>query len=397
VDHDDRRPDNVEILEGGARRGSVLSRLPRHRWLLFVGILAVIAVTLILRASGTPSASRAPRSPRVTTAPTVPGFPSAPSTAVPSGPAVVVTTVGHPLLGVRGRWELFGRGDGYMLRIQLATGRITRTAVPELRSSGPVSFVVGPTQADIRPIDAVPGYVVPDGRPARRLSGSLGSGGPLFPGPDVHHVWVTSRGGRHAHLTLSTLNGRGSATSIPVPRGGSALAGVSDDTGYVVLPGVGGYYDARPDGLHRITRGALLASGAKAWLVRDRARDHDAPVDIDRATGARQVVRVRLSAAPIGAIAPDGDTAAMFKVGRFGTVHLFLLDLRSGSEHVVRLSIDQAVAAGTVVWSSDSRWLFAVGATGRLYAIDGHTGRVRRVAAVRPRLSQLAIRSSPPR
>ncbi|MEU7779125.1 hypothetical protein [Micromonospora parva] len=55
-----------------------------------------------------------------------------------------------------------------MARIDFAHGRITTTAVPALRSGGPVSFLVGPDRVVIRPLEAVPGYVVPDGKPANR-------------------------------------------------------------------------------------------------------------------------------------------------------------------------------------------------------------------------------------
>jgi hypothetical protein len=397
VDRDDDRPDSVEFLEGGPGRDSRPGRLARHRWpLLLVLVLAVVALIAIVRAANTPSAPRASHPPAATAPPTAPGE-VAPTSGVPIGPPIVVTATGHPLLGVTGRWELFGRGDGFVARIQLAQGRITRTQVPPLGSNGPVSFVVGPTQAIVRPLDFVPGYVVPDGRLAARLSGRLDAGGPAFPGPGRDQVWVATGNGRHAGLTLATMNGRTLTRSIRIPHGGSALAGVSDASGYVVLPGDGGYYDARPDGLHRITDGVVLAGGPTSWLVRDRGMDRGTAVDIDRATGARHVVHATVPAAPMGAIAPDGNTAAMFSLGPTGSIHVFLLDLHSGNEHRVPLSVGQAVTAGNVVWSPDSRWLFAVGAKGRLYAVDGHTGHVSPVAAPLPKLSQLAIRSYPRR
>ncbi|MEU7650795.1 hypothetical protein AB0C42_15550 [Micromonospora taraxaci] len=55
-----------------------------------------------------------------------------------------------------------------MARIDFAHHRITTTAKPALRSGGPVSFLVGPDRVVIRPLEAVPGYVVPDGEPASR-------------------------------------------------------------------------------------------------------------------------------------------------------------------------------------------------------------------------------------
>ena len=86
------------------------------------------------------------------------------STSAVSTSAVSTSAAVPHLLGVRGSWELFGYGDGRLVRIQFASGRITQTAVP-VRSGGPVSLVVGPHEAIISRLDYLPGYLVPDGRP----------------------------------------------------------------------------------------------------------------------------------------------------------------------------------------------------------------------------------------
>jgi hypothetical protein len=105
------------------------------------------------------------------------------------GPVVVIST-GHRLLGVTGRWELYAQGSYAVVRIQLAAGRVTITTFPELRSSGPVSFVVGRDWALIRPLDKVPGYLVRADKPARQLSGPLGPGGlVIMPGPEPGQLW----------------------------------------------------------------------------------------------------------------------------------------------------------------------------------------------------------------
>jgi hypothetical protein len=52
---------------------------------------------------------------------------------------------------------------------------------------------------------------------------------------------------------------------------------------------------------------------------------------------------------------------------------------------------------GTIVWSPDSRWLFAATADGSLAAISADTGGVGDLGTVLPPLSQLAIRSVPPK
>jgi hypothetical protein len=95
--------------------------------------------------------------------------------------AVQTTTVGRPLLRVPASWELFARGPGVLVRVQLAAGKITRTGLPQLISSV-VSFVVGPDRAIIQALDSMPGYEVRDGKPAHDLSSVFGAGGMALPG-----------------------------------------------------------------------------------------------------------------------------------------------------------------------------------------------------------------------
>jgi hypothetical protein len=300
------------------------------------------------------------------------------------------------LLGVTAGWELFGRGDGVVIRIQPALGRITRTTVPEVQSGGPVSFVAGADQAIIRPIDYVPGYVVPDGQPAREMSARLSQGGPAFPGPDLNHVWVESGDNSHAVMVLAALDGIGHGVSVPVPANTFPTA---DGAGYLIFTGSRGSYDARPDGLHRITNGSLMAVGPTGWLVVECNNQHRCTsVVIHRADGSRHVVDTSLDVnAPPGVISPNGTTAAVFKAGPTNTITLALVNLRSGSQQPVDLSLDQRQVNETVVWSPDSRWLFAVGANGRLWVVDGYTASVTDLdTPPLPRLSELAIRSGPP-
>ncbi len=118
--------------------------------------------------------------------------PPVPTPAPSPPPPVKVTDVGHPLLGVTADWQLFGLSADSVVAIRLNAGQITRTFLPQQEGSGPVSFIVGPRQAIVRPLDNVPGYLVPDGRPARQLTGMLASGSLLLPGPDPAQEWVVS-------------------------------------------------------------------------------------------------------------------------------------------------------------------------------------------------------------
>ena len=328
----------------------------------------------------------------------VPEATAAAGTAQPSptrsAPPVAVTELGHPLLGVAGGWELFGRGDGQLVRIELARGRVTMTAVPVLLSTGPVSFVVTADRALVRSIDRVPGYVVPDGRPAVPLPPSLSQTGPAFPGPRPGTVWVQSGDGPHAVMQLRAIRGGRVLAAIAMPEANALWEMTSDSTGYLLLRLTGGHYLATPSGLRRITTGALLASGARTFLTLDCDEVHRCrPVVTDRATGARRTLRASLSAdTPRGVIAPTGRAAAMFRVSRQGPITLYLLNLVTGSQRSIDLPVGSGVVAGSVVWSPDSRWLLAAGIDGAIHAIDPDTGKATTLGVSVPALTQLAVR-----
>src|SRR6266545_2221854 len=153
--------------------------------------------------------------------------------------AVTVSEAGHRLLGVRAGWDLVGFGPIRAVRIQFAQGRVTQTVLPVLLSDGPVSFVAGPSQMIIRPWDFVPGYVIPDGTPARPLTGALGHGGAVLPGPRPGEVWVWNTS---TSLALARMDGRRISGSIRLPAGGWWLAS-ANGRGGVLLSGVGEVYD----------------------------------------------------------------------------------------------------------------------------------------------------------
>lgn len=141
-------PDSVTFGSSRPHRRRWSRRL-RHVVAGFVaaGLVAAVVVAAVRQAS-------AP-SPRPADAVTLPTSGSTNASAVPSRP-VVVTQLGHRVLRVRAGWELFARGPGQLIRIQLAKGRLTRTTIPVLRTTGPVSFLVQPGKVIIRPLDFVP-------------------------------------------------------------------------------------------------------------------------------------------------------------------------------------------------------------------------------------------------
>jgi hypothetical protein len=385
--------DDADVLDlGGDRRGARPARW--SRWLL-VPVVGVVVALGVAQAGRTGPAPRVP-APSPSTAD--PG--AFPPGAGRSAPPITVTTLGHSLLGATTDWELFGRGAGEVVRIELARGRVIRTTVPVLLSDAPVSFVVTADRALVRSLDRVPGYVVRDGQPAHPLPPALSQGGPAFPGPafpapDPGAVWVPSGDSPRTVMMLRGVDDGRDRTWIPVPEGDSAFEAISDAAGYLVFRATGGMYDATPAGLRRITTGSLLAVGATRWLALECDDRHRCvPVVIDRATGSRRTLRTASpsSTAPRGVIAPDGGTAVIFRVAGDGTVIPYLLDLVTGATRPIGPPIDRTVGEGSMVWSPDSRWLFAAGADGAIYVVDPATADVVPLGVSLQALSQLAVR-----
>lgn len=311
---------------------------------------------------------------------------------------VTVTRLGHPLLGQTGNWTLFGRGEGMLVRIDLARGEITRTVVPLLQSSGPVLFTPAAGEVIIRPIDFVPSYAVPDDQPAQPLPTGFGPGGPIFPGPDPGHVWVDNGDDQQPAFVLSSLDGHATGTVIRL-LGDDGLSAVTDGAGYLLIALAGEVYRAQPGRVQRISTGSLLATGPIGWLVAECDRQQRCrQVLINRTTNQRRILGREApnggSRPPWGAISPDGRTAALFDVGSDGSNTIELLDLRTGSIHATGLHVEDAVNDGTIRWSPDSHWLFAVERYGELAALEPATGQVRTLPGLLPPLTQLAVRTN---
>jgi hypothetical protein len=313
--------------------------------------------------------------------------------------------VGHRLLGATGDWELLALSVGEVIRIQPARGLVTATIIPSLESGGAVSFIAGPGQAIVRPFDFVPGYLVPDGRPARALTGLLGNGGPAFPGPVPGQVWAVA--GRAGHLSLSLAKADGTALgpSFPVPGGNSSvLDAVPDGRGHVLVPEPGGWYDARPGALHLVTTGAVVAVGPTRWLAVECHRTaRCATVVIDSASGTRRVLPGGTpawwhpgTAVFPGVISPDGSTAAVPGPGRAGGATMHLINLASGADN--QLAVQGSPDPGTSAWSPDGQWLFVAGSPGQagsLLAVSARTGIAAGLGVTLPPVSQVAIVGTP--
>lgn len=365
----------------------------RRTWylLLCAGVVVVGVVLALTRHSAKHAAAPSPTpSPTPSSATSSASTSSdVPESSVQATPSVSVTSVGHPLLNVPASWQLVARDSDAVYRIEPATGRITRTTAP-ITSSGPPSLlVVGPHEVLVHGWDSGGGWLVRDGRRARELPGLLGNAGPAFPGPEPDQVWVQTGDGQNQRMTLVGLDGRSTGVSLPIQYGGS------DGAGYLLATVVGGTYDARPDGLHRITTGAVLAVGPTGWLAAECDDRHRCTLDlIDRHSGERRVLRpTRDDEFSSGVLSPDGTLAAMAgSTDETGVTALHLIDLRSGADRRMTIMVDTNVGVGYGwVWSPDSRWLFVVDAAGLIRAVS-RNGQVQTLDAHLPAIEQLAMR-----
>ncbi|HEX8082550.1 MAG TPA: hypothetical protein VF557_20240 [Jatrophihabitans sp.] len=398
---DDAHPDDIDWLDvgpDGAPGEMTPPRRPWPRW--FTLTVVALAAALVVAAlnyerGGTPSAARGSAAPTTPTSSSTQAGPRTPTTSAPrpAGPAVSVTRLGRPLLGATTGWELVARGDRVLVRIEPATGRITRTAIPTLLSGGPVYLLAGEDQVLIRPLDKVPGYLVPDGRPARELPALLEHDGPVYPGPRPDQMWARPSDDHQPVMALMELDGSRLAEFIPIPSENLSFDATADGAGYLLFPGIGGVYNARPDGLRRISTGSLVAVGPTGWLVTECDDRHRCQsVVIDRRDGSRRVVNAAITGRQQrGVISPDGATAAMLTSARNGAIGLQLLDLATGNRRVLNVSVNQSYE-GAIAFSPDSNWLLAVTVDGTLSVINRKTAAVGSLGVPLPPLSQLVLR-----
>jgi hypothetical protein len=359
-------------------------RLPRLSWRWRVAgivvVAAAVAAPLVINTHrhGVPARHR-PVAPIV----------HAPSTVLTrisstTAPPFVRQELRH-LLGGSGHWQLFGRSDRSIVRVQLARGRITTTAVPALESTGAVSFVVGSWGAFVRPYDYVPAYLIPDGRPARMPGRNLQCGGPALPGPRPGTMWLASCKSSSRAVLLTRADGTRTGIAVQVPRGHSILSALPDGRGNLVFPGFETFpgpagsertLDVGPGGTTVVTRrDRLVAIGATRWLLERCGFHRCQAIVVNRTTGARRTLPgVDAPTQAPGLISPDGRTAALLDAAT-KPASIALLNLTTGALHVVPISAD-VVDPQALVWSPGSRTLFALDRRGILCAVSRQTKQV---------------------
>jgi hypothetical protein len=190
--------------------------------------------------------------------------------------------------------------------------------------------------------------------------------------------------------------------TVPIPSGHTVVA---DSAGYPLVAGTDGTYEARPDGLQRITTGAVVAFGPTRWLTLGcESPERCKNVVIDRATRKRHLLSQPIhDLRPFaGVISPDGSTAAVLERHVKGRASLHLVALTASTDQQLAVPIDQfafpweqqGVGSQTLVWSPDSRWLFVVARTGRVLAVDRQAQSVHSLGFVLPPIDQIAVRSA---
>lgn len=370
-----------------------------RRGVLTVAGLAVVgggAAWLRSRDASPPSAT-----------PTPPPSP-APSTARPSPallPAgqVAVTQLPGPILPGPAP-DLFGFDDTAVVRVELATGRVTRTSLPALSDVG-LSFVPVRGGALVHRQDGGPTYLIRDGRRPQPAPAELGGTGPMLPGPDLDHVWLAVDATPASQLRLVGIDGRATGISIGLP----PYVGYQpfpDGAGYALVYGISGTYWARPEGVVRVTTGTVIAGGRTGWLVIDcDEQARCSAVLVDRAGRRRTVpgvldadIPVSDTAFPYGAIDPGGRTVALYIGDATRALRLVLVDLATGARRRTDLTLVQGAVSQSMAWSPDGRWLFAVDSSARLVGVDAATGTVRllvpdALVPALPVIQSLAVRA----
>lgn len=368
--------DREEVLDVGSDRPG------RPRWL----VPAVVALAGIAAGAVFASHSGGHRRPQ------------------PPPGSVSVRSAGHRLLGVRAGWELFARGPGSMVAIGLAAGRITVTRVPALDTNNPqVAFIVGAHEVTIRPFDNVPGYVVPDGEPARPLAGVLGAAapGPLLPGPRPGQTWVQTGNAAASSLQLIGSDGRSTGTAARLPPNVAVpLNAVPDGRGdALVLGGNDLTYDATAT-RYWLVRATVLAVGPADWLGFACQGLSCRNVVISAVTGAVRQLPALAPVVPafawpsLGVTSPDGRYAAVPSEGGM-TPTLRLVNLGTGASVEISLRISPSPGYEDMAWSPDSRWLFVSTADGKLMAVNAATGKASSLGVPLPPVTQVAVRAGP--
>ena len=365
-------------------------RMPRRRWL--AGLAAALTAVVVAGSVEISLDDQADRAGRYRAPPSM-----APAQQPIRPPLKRPVVMPGPTLPGAVNWEVYGRSEDEVVRLELGSGRMTRTPVPRLATGGPVTFLATRTGVLARPVRAVPGYQVPDGEPSKRLPPGLGQGGLILPGPERDQVWITStsRYSSRGEMLLASLSSGWVRiqASLPAHTDGSVQP---DGAGSYYLDSTGGAYLRVPGGYRRISMGTVLAASRQSWLTAECDRRlRCRHLLIDRRSGTRREVRLLPSfdaVVTLVSLSPDSRYAAV--AYRLGTQSpaLHVIDLRNGADREVGARFDSSLAEESLVWSPTGDHLAAVGRQGRLVVIVAATAEIVSLDADLPPILQVAAK-----
>lgn len=192
-------------------------------------------------------------------------------------------------------------------------------------------------------------------------------------------------------LELYTVAGKRVGPSLYVPASREVR---SDRAGYVLAPSTGGTYHVGPGigDIRRITTGRVDGVSADHFIVTEcgeRARCSRAVVS--RATGQRRLISKRTIgpfAGPRQVIAPDGSIAV--HIPEDGG-ELAVTELDTGRQRYLNVYLQSGTDEPGLVFSPDSKWLFAVEPGDDIVAIDTATFDPNDVEVPVPDITQLTV------
>jgi hypothetical protein len=381
-----------EWLEVGPPTGRHRGQNLRRR--LLAGLAAALTAVAVIAVAGRSLDDSADQGGRVNAPPWASETPMLQSHSPSLGPPVVLA---GPTLPNAGNWEVYGRSGTEVVRLQFGPGRMTRTPVPQLDTTGPVTFLATRTAVLARPVRPVRGYQVRDGATAQPLPPALGRGGLILPGPEPDQVWITStsRYSTRAEMLLASLSSGWVRVQAGLPaRTYGAVR--PDGAGSYYVGATGGTYVRVPGGYRRVSAGTVLAAVRGSWLTAEC--DHRLRCRhllVDRRSGARREVRLLPSQdadVTLVSLSPDSRYAAVaYRLGtQAATLHV--IDLRNGADHEVEARLDSGLTEDALVWSPTADHLAVVGERGRLLVVTAATAEIVPVEADLPPLSQLAAK-----
>ncbi len=396
VDPEWHDPEWIELRSPGVGKGP---RTRRRRGPVMAGAV-VLFVLVGANAVKSPDPEVADPRPTLPSPAVRPSGPSAgPTHPAPRRPLTGPTVLAGsgPLLAGAGRWELFARGNSDVFRIRVSTGRIERTETPPMRLTGEFSFVAGPHDVLVAPRDTGRGVLVPDGQPARPLSGLLATPGRVFPAGHGQ-LWYQNSSpdaapgdDGSAPVVLTGFDGKPAGTSIPIRRGYVTSDGVAN----LLLKDGAGVNEIDGTAVRAVTTGSVSAVGPHHYLTLGCDAAHRCSTYLyDRSTRRqRRIGSADAGGIASGLIAPDGTHAALIHWDRAGPPHIVILDLRDGREQHLAGAPDSQLAEvqGNAVWSPDSRSLFAL-VDGHISIVDVSTGQTFTPDLRLPSLRQIALR-----